>query len=107
MRKNIAKNVSKDMSGKYNPGLVAMREKLDNAKQSAINAFITSSKRQDQKKTADTTIYWICNKFANKIKKAPKNVSETVVNEYDKEIPKWRYMSPEERQEIIDKVKWK
>ena len=50
MRKNIAKNVSKDMSGKYNPGLVAMREKLDNAKQSAINAFITSSKRQDQKK---------------------------------------------------------
>ena len=50
MRKNIAKNVSKDMSGKYNPGLVAMREKFDNAKQSAINAFITSSKRQDQKK---------------------------------------------------------
>ena len=50
MRKKIAKNVSKDMSGKYSPGLVAMREKLDNAKQSAINAFITISKRQDQKK---------------------------------------------------------
>ena len=47
MRKNIAKNVSKDMSGKYSPGLIAMREKLDNAKQSAINAFITSSKRQN------------------------------------------------------------
>ena len=50
MHKNISKNVSKDMSGKYSPGLVSMCEKLDKAKQSAINAFITSSKRQIQKK---------------------------------------------------------
>ena len=40
-----------------------------------------------------------------KITKVSKNVhqnnSETVTNENDKEIPKERYMSPEERQKLI------
>ena len=31
----------------------------------------------------------------------------TVANENDKEIPKKRYMSPEERKEIIDDLKLK
>ena len=32
------------------------------------------------------------------------NNSETVTNENDKEIPKKRYISPEERQKIIDNL---
>ena len=40
-----------------------------------------------------------------KVSKNPlKNNSETVTNENDKEIPKKRYISPEERQKIIDSL---
>ena len=39
-----------------------------------------------------------------KITKFSKN-SETVTNENDKEIPKERYISPEERQKIIDNLR--
>ena len=48
----------------------------------------------------------IANKSANEITKvsrsSPQNNSETITNEHDKEIPKERYISPEERQKIID-----
>ena len=37
-------------------------------------------------------------------KNSLKNNSETVTNENDKEIPKKRYISPEERQKIIDNL---
>ena len=51
----------------------------------------------------------IGNKIANKITKISKNSqqnnSETVTNEHDKEIPNERYISPEERQEIIDELR--
>ena len=51
------------------------------------------------------------NKSANKIMGVPKNSqqnnSETVSNEYDKEITKERYISPEKRQEIIDDLRLK
>ena len=40
-------------------------------------------------------------------KNSKQNNSETVTNEYDKEIPKERYISSEERQEIIDKLRLK
>ena len=47
----------------------------------------------------------------NKIIKVSKNLqqnkSETVTNEHDKEIPKERYVSPEERQEIFDELRLK
>ena len=33
--------------------------------------------------------------------------SETVTNEHNKEIPKERYKSPEEKQEIIDELNLK
>ena len=46
------------------------------------------------------------NKSANKITKVSRNSlqnnPETITNEHDKEIPKERYISPEERQKIID-----
>ena len=51
------------------------------------------------------------NKIANKITKVSKNLpqsnSETVTNEYNKEIPKERYISSDERQEIIDELRLK
>ena len=86
------------MSGKYTQKL------LDHAKQSAIDTLKTSSNRVIQK-TADATYDLIGNKFANKITKVSKNLpqnnSKTFINKHDKEIPKARYITPEERQKII------
>ena len=65
----------------------------------------TSSKRVIQK-TAEATGDLIGNKIANEIKKLSKNSrqnnSETVKYKHDKEIPKARYVSSEEKKEIID-----
>ena len=51
----------------------------------------------------------IGNKIPDRITKVPKNLeqnnSETVTTENDKEIPKERYISPEERQKIIDNLR--
>ena len=51
------------------------------------------------------------NKIAKRITKVSKNSQqnnlETVTNENDKEISKQRYISPEERQEIIDQLRSK
>ena len=83
---------------------------LDHAKISATDALKTSSKRVIQK-TVEATGDLIGNKIANKItgvsKKLQQNNSETVTNENDKEIPKERYVSPEERQEILDELRSK
>ena len=53
----------------------------------------------------------IGNKVPNKITRVSKdsqqNSSEIVTNEYDKEIPKDRYVSQEKRQGIIDKLRLK
>ena len=40
-------------------------------------------------------------------KNVQQNNSETVTNDHDKEIAKERYVSPEERQEIIDEQRLK
>ena len=92
------------MSGKYSQKL------LDYVKQSVTDALKTSSKRVIQK-TAETTGDLIDNKIANKITRVSKNSqennSETFKNEHDKEIPKERYVCPEERQEIIDELQLK
>ena len=102
--KNIGISISKNLSGKYNKKL------LGHAKQSATNVFKTAPKRAIQK-TAEAAGDLIGNKIANKITKAPKhwqeNNSETVKNKHDKEIPKERYISPEERQEVIDELRLK
>ena len=92
MVKNIGKNVSKNLSGKYSPGVLAMHQKiLDHAKQSATDVLKTASKSAIQK-TAEATGDLFGNKIANKIIKVSKNSqqknSETVANENDKEIPK-------------------
>ena len=93
MGKNISKIISKDVSSKYSQKLV------DHAKQSATYALKTASKRSIQKATEANG-----DLIGNKItKKSPQDNSETV--ESETEIPKERYISPEERQRIIDKLR--
>ena len=102
MGKNIGKNIRKDLSSKYSQKLP------DIAKQSETDALKTSSKRVIQK-TVEATGDLIVNKTVNKItrilKNSQQNYSDTVRNEYDKEIPKERYISPEKRQEIVDELR--
>ena len=91
------------MSGKYSQKL------FDHAKRSATDAVKTS--KWVIQVTAGATGNLIGNKIANKIAKRPKNSqqnnSEVVTNEHDKEIPKEKYVSLEERQEIIDELRLK
>ena len=72
----------------------------------ATDAFKTALKRSIQK-TVKATGILIANKIADKTTEVPKdlqqNNSETVTN--DKEIPKERYISSEEKQEMIDELK--
>ena len=53
-------------------------------------------------------IWLIDNKIANKItqvsRSSPQNNLETTANKHDKEIPKERSISPEERQKNIDNL---
>ena len=80
---------------------------IDHAKQSSTDALKTTSKRVIQKATGATSDL-IVNKIADRITKVSKtllqNNSETT-NKYNEEIPKERYVSPEERQEIIDELR--
>ena len=98
----MGKNIDKNVIDKYSPKF------LDNAKQSATGAFKTASKRVIQR-TAEATDDLLGNKIAERITKMSKNLqqnnSETVTTEHDKEIPKERYMSPEERQKTINDLR--
>ena len=73
-----------------------------------MDTLKTTSKRIIQK-TAEVTDDLSCNKITDRITKVLKNSqhdnSETVTNAIDKEIPKERYISPEERQRIIDDLR--
>ena len=44
-------------------------------------------------------------KITGILKSRQQNSSKTVPNDLDKEIPKERYVSPDERQEIIDNLR--
>ena len=96
-----ANKVAKSLSNKY-------RQKfLDSAKKSRTDAIKTASKRAIQK-TAETTGDLIGNKIADKItniskKKFTKEIHNNNETEEDVEITthKKRYLSPEERQQII------
>ena len=102
MSKNIGKNVSKNLSGKYSQKL------LDHTKQSATDALNTVSKKKNHK-TVEATGELTDNKITDKIMKVsrilPQTSSEAVKNDHDKKIPKERYISPEERQKIIDDLR--
>ena len=106
---SFAKNIAKNLSNKYSQKL------LDTAKKSTKDAIKIASKKAIQK-TAEATGDWIGNKIADKItgRASPKDVSiskkpvkELPINDQDAEVTtcKNRYISPEERQQIIDDLK--
>ena len=100
--KSNGKIISKNLSGKYHQKLP------DHAKKSATDVVKTTSKRAIPKTveaTGDLIGNKIVNKITNGLKKLAENNSETVTNEYDKEISKERNISPQERQEIIDDMR--
>ena len=108
---NIGKNIKKYLSG------ICSQKLLDHAKKSPTDVRKTS-KRAIQK-TAETTGDLTGNKIADTVAKSydgmnskvsktsPQNKSDNTSNEQDKEIPKERYASPEERQELIDELRLK
>ena len=102
--KNIGKYIGKNISSMYSQKLV------DSAKKSATDAIKTTSKRVIQK-TAEATGDLIGKKIADKItsvsKKSPRELhsKELSSNEANNEIPKERYISPQERQQIINELR--
>ena len=105
---SFTKNMGKSLSNKYDQKL------LDSAKKSTTDARKTASKRAIQK-AAEVTGDLIGNNIADKItsvsKKKPakelRNNDEAKEEEEDVEITthKKRYVSPEERQQIIDELR--
>ena len=103
---SFAKNMGKSSSNKYGQKL------LDSAKKSITDAIKTAPKRAIQK-TAEATGALIGNKIADKITSVFKKPAKELHNndetkeEEDVEITthKKRYISPEERQQIIDELR--
>ena len=99
-----ATKVAKNMSNKYG------QKVADTAKKSATYAIKTASKRAFQK-TAKATGDLVGNKIADKITSTSKKSlkkshdEELLSTDVNKEIPKERYISLKERQQIIDELK--
>ena len=101
---SFAKSIGKSLSNKYGQKL------LDSAKKSTTDAIKTASKRAIQK-TAEATGDLIGNKIADKITSVSrkKSTKELPNNETEEDVeivtPKKSYISPEERQQIIDELR--
>ena len=67
------------------------------------NTFAETAGKKILKETAKATGDLIGNKIADKITAKPSKKSQS--DEVDNEIPKERYISPKERQKIIDELK--
>ena len=99
-----ATKVAKSLSNKYSQKL------LDSAKKSTMDAIKTASKTTIQK-SAEAAGDLIGNKFADIITSVSKNsdayikVEEGIASWKDVNVPKKRYISPEERQQIIDELR--
>ena len=91
---------TRSMSNKYGKKLV------DTAKKSATDAIKAPSKRAIQK-TAEATGDLIGNKIADKITSISKKKSDNNNNNDNVELttPQNRYISPEERRQIIDELR--
>ena len=99
---SFAKNMGKSLSDKYG------QELLDGAKKSTTGAIKTVSKRAIQK-TAEATGDLIGNKIADKITSVSKKPCNSNNNNNDEDVEitahKERYISPEERQKIINELR--
>ena len=94
----FAKNISKILTNKYSQKI------LDSAKKSTTNATKTASKREIQK-TAEATGDLISNKIADKITRISKKSSNNNNDGVELTTHKKRYISPEERQQIINELR--
>ena len=102
--KNMSKNIGKNVKGKYSQKL------LDHAKQLFTDVLKTFSKTVIQK-APEATGDLIGSKIADKSPKHHNTIiqrqlvkySENI--EHDIKIPKERYISPENRQKIIDDLR--
>ena len=94
---SFAKNMGKSLSSNYG------QKHLDSAKKSTTAAIKTASKRAIQK-AAEATGDLIGNKIADKVtiisKKSSNNNDDVQLTTHKK-----RYISPEERQQIINELK--
>ena len=88
---------ARSISNKYGKKL------LDTAKKSTADAIKTASKRAIQE-TAEATGDLIGNKIEDKITSVSKKKSNNNNNDVELATPKKRYISPEERQQIIDEL---
>ena len=107
---SFTKIMGKSLSNKYGQKL------LHSAKQSTTDAIKTASKTAIQK-TAEATSDLIGNKIANKITSVSKkpatelhskdlhNNDQTKEEDVEIATPKKRFISPEERQQIIDELR--
>ena len=87
---------ARNLNNKYGQKLV------DSAKRSAKDALKISGKRAIQK-AAETTGDLVGNKIVDKITSYSKKPAHS--NDVSNEIPKERYISPQERQKIIDELR--
>ena len=88
----------RSMSNKFGKKLV------DTAKKSATDAIKTASKRAIQK-TGEATGDLIGNKIADKITSVSKKKSNNNNDNVELSTHKKRYISPEERQKVIDELR--
>ena len=98
---SFAKNIGKNLSNEYGQKL------FDSAKKSTTDAIKSASKRAIGK-TAEATGDLVGNKIADKITSiSNKSSAEHSKNDANSEIelPKKRYIPPEERQQIIDELR--
>ena len=100
---SLAKSMGKCLSNKYGQQL------LDSAKKSTTDAIKTASKRTIQK-TAEATGDLTGNKIADKITSVSKKSTKELPNDetevdVERATPKKRYISPEERQQIIEELR--
>ena len=92
---------ARSMSNKYGKKLV------DTAKKSATDAIKTDSKRAIQK-TTEATGDLVGNKIADKITSVSKKSTKklpTIDEDVELTTPQKGYISPEERQQIIDELR--
>ena len=99
---SFAKNVGKGLSNKYGQNF------LDSAKKSTTDVIKTASKKVSQK-TAEATGDLIDNKIADKITSASKKKSNNNNNNNNENVEltthKKKYISPEERQQVINELR--
>ena len=101
---SFAKNMDKSLSNKYSQKL------LDSVEKSTTDATKTAPERAIQK-TAEATGDLIGNKIADKITSVSKKKSATELHSNDEtedveiDTPKKRYISPEERKQIIEELR--